>query len=97
MGNIDLIKSMILSEEDTDFALSDITYKTLVTQMWQRFVDEYRELVRAYYLSSIQTQSEETKLKELKINLEKQSSVLTSQKWNEKNSLKSLNDKKRSI
>ena len=33
MGNIDLIKSMILSEEDTDFALSDITYKTLVTQM----------------------------------------------------------------
>ena len=80
MGNIDLIKSMILSEEDTDFALSDITYKTLVTQMWQRFVDEYRELVRAYYLSSIQTQSEETKLKELKINLEKQSSVLTSQK-----------------
>lgn len=36
--------------------------------------------MRAYYLSSIQTQSEETKLKELKINLEKQSSVLTSQK-----------------
>lgn len=36
--------------------------------------------MRAYYLSSIQTQSEEAKLKELKINLEKQSSVLTSQK-----------------
>lgn len=33
MGNIDLIKSMILSEEDADFTLSDITYKTLVTQM----------------------------------------------------------------
>lgn len=33
MGNVDLIKSMILSEQDTDYSLSDITYKTLVTQM----------------------------------------------------------------
>jgi septal ring factor EnvC (AmiA/AmiB activator) len=32
-GNIDLIKSMILTTEDSDFVLSDITYKTLITQM----------------------------------------------------------------
>ncbi len=81
MGNVDLIKSMILSEQDTDYSLSDITYKTLVTQMWQRFVDEYRDLVRTYYISSIQTQGEESKLKELKTNLEKQSIILTSQKF----------------
>lgn len=32
-GKVDLIKGMILTTEDTDFSLSDITYKTLVTQM----------------------------------------------------------------
>lgn len=79
-GNIDLIKSMILTTEDSDFTLSDITYKTLVTQMGQKFVDEYRDLVRAYYLSSIQNQNESTQLKTLKAGLESQGVMLTAQK-----------------
>lgn len=32
-GKIDIIKGMILTSENTDFSLSDITYKTLVAQM----------------------------------------------------------------
>ena len=32
-GNVDIIKAMILTRSDTDYSLSDITYKTLVTQM----------------------------------------------------------------
>ena len=79
-GNIDLIKSMILTTGDSDLVLSDITYKTLVTQMGQKFVDEYRGLVRAYYLSSIQTQNESTQLKNLKSELQSQSVMLTAQK-----------------
>ena len=79
-GNIDLIKSMILTTGDSDLVLSDITYKTLVTQMGQQFVDEYRGLVRAYYLSSIQTQNESTQLKNLKSGLQSQSVMLTAQK-----------------
>lgn len=79
-GNIDLIKNMILTTEDTDFSLAEITYKTLVTQMWQQFVNEYRDLVREYYLASIETQEEESDLKNLKSQLEIQSATLWAQK-----------------
>lgn len=78
-GNIDLIKSMILTTEDSDFTLSDITYKTLLTQMGQQFVDEYRSLVRAYYLSSIQTQNEQSVLETLLSGLAIQNTTLISQ------------------
>jgi murein DD-endopeptidase MepM/ murein hydrolase activator NlpD len=79
-GNIDLIKWMILTDEDTDFSLSDITYKTLVAQMWQKFVNEYRDLVRSYYLSQIQTKNEEVQLQGLKSDLEYQNTMLLSKK-----------------
>ncbi len=78
-GNIDLIKNMILTTEDSDFTLSDITYKTLITQMGQQFVDEYRSLVRAYYLSTIATQNEQSELETLASELESQSTTLTAQ------------------
>lgn len=32
-GGVDLVKGMIMTENDTDYVLSDITYKTLVMQM----------------------------------------------------------------
>jgi hypothetical protein len=79
-GNIDIIKSMILTTNDSDFTLSDITYKTLVAQMGQKFIDEYRDLVRSYYLTSIQTQNESAQLKILKSGLESQNTMLTAQK-----------------
>ena len=79
-GNIDLIKNMILTTEDSDFTLSDITYKTLITQMGQQFVDEYRSLVRAYYLSNIQTQNEQSALETLRSGLQSQSTTLEAQK-----------------
>ncbi len=71
---------MILTSEDTDFSLSDITYKTLVTQMGQKFVNEYRELVRTLYVSQVQTKKEEKQLQELKIGLGEQINTLTVQK-----------------
>lgn len=79
-GKVDLIKWMILTSEDTDFSLSDITYKTLVTQMGQKFVNEYRELVRTLYVSQVQTKKEEKQLQELKIGLGEQINTLTVQK-----------------
>ncbi len=84
-GNIDLIKWMILTNEDTDFSLSDITYKTLVAQMWQKFVNEYRDLVRIYYLAQIQTKSEETQLQWLKQDLEYQNKMLLAKKAEREN------------
>ena len=71
---------MILTDEDTDYSLSDITYKTLVAQMGQKFVNEYRDLVREYYLSQLQTKNEETQLRSLKLDLENQNNVLLTKK-----------------
>lgn len=79
-GNIDLIKWMILTTEDTDSSLSDITYKTLVAQMGQKFVNEYRELVRSLYISQIQVKKEENQLNQLKIWLGEQINSLVTQK-----------------
>ena len=58
---------MILTTEATDSSLSDITYKTLVAQMGQKFVNEYRDLVRSLYISQIQVKKEENQLNQLKI------------------------------
>ncbi len=79
-GNIDIMKSLILSDSDTDFLLSDMTYKTLVSQLWQRFVDEYRALTKTYYILSIKMNDEVLRLHELQDALEKQRSILSWQK-----------------
>jgi hypothetical protein len=52
-GDMDIMKHMILSEEDTDFFLSDLTYKTLLTELGQKFVNDYRLLVKQYYINTI--------------------------------------------
>ena len=79
-GDVDLIKSLILTTDSSDYTLSDITYKTLITQMGQRFVNEYRDLVRSYYLVEIQTKNETSELIELQTGLEAQSTGLIAQK-----------------
>lgn len=78
-GNIDLMKTLILSNTDTDFLLSDMTYKTLVSQLGQRFVDEYRSLVKTYYVLSLQIADEVAELDTLQAELEKESAGLKSQ------------------
>lgn len=75
-GDVDIMKILILSDTDTDFLLSDMTYKTLVSQLGQRFVDEYRSLVKTYYVLSIQISDEVKKLDNLQSNLEQQSANL---------------------
>jgi murein DD-endopeptidase MepM/ murein hydrolase activator NlpD len=79
-GNIDLIKWLMMTDEDSDVTLSDITYKALVAQVWQKWVDEYRWLVRSYYRIAIQTQQEEEQMKLLQSGLEKQKANLEEQK-----------------
>lgn len=79
-GWVDIIKGMVLTEDDTDFALSDLTYKTLVMQMGQKFVNDYRDLVRELYLVWVQVQSEEQNLKDVKLKLETQKKNIEAQK-----------------
>ncbi len=50
-------------------------------------MNEYRDLVRAYYLSQIQTKNEENQLHELKSDLEYQNSMLSSKRIERENLL----------
>jgi murein DD-endopeptidase MepM/ murein hydrolase activator NlpD len=79
-GNVDIMKSLILSDADTDFLLTDLTYKTLVSQLGQTYIDEYRSFVKEYYLLSIKMSDEVKALDILQADLEKQSKNVQTQK-----------------
>jgi|GEM_PF-5839418 len=36
------MKSLILTDKDTDYFFTDLVYKELVTLLGQKFVDEYK-------------------------------------------------------
>jgi murein DD-endopeptidase MepM/ murein hydrolase activator NlpD len=65
-GNVDIFRSMILSEKDVDFFLQDMTYKSLITLLGQKFVDEYRTLVKEYYLIMVRIGDERRALETLR-------------------------------
>ncbi|MFZ2256189.1 MAG: hypothetical protein WAW59_00495 [Patescibacteria group bacterium] len=71
---------MILSDGDTDEALSDMTYKSLVTLLGQKFVDEYRALKKDYYILRVQVEEERAQIVVLKKELELQKALLESQR-----------------
>lgn len=79
-GNVDMMKALILTSEDTDFYLTDMTYKALVSQLGQKFVDEYRALVREYYINGVRANEEKQGLQELQAGLERQNAMLAAQK-----------------
>lgn len=79
-GEVDIIKWLILSDGDTDEALSDMTYKSLVTLLGQKFVDEYRALKKDYYILRVQVEEERAQIVVLKKELELQKALLESQR-----------------
>jgi hypothetical protein len=50
-NEVDIIRSLILSDQDTDNISHDITYKSLVSSLGQQFIDDYRSLIKSYYKS----------------------------------------------
>ncbi len=79
-GSADIIQSMILSDKDSDFYISDITYKTIVSELGEQFVHEYRELVRQQYVRQIQIQEQKKKIEDLRLSLLQKKIGLESQK-----------------
>lgn len=79
-GEVDVMKVLLVTSENTDYYLRDMTYKTIVSELGQQFVDSYRELVRQYYINSVKTREETVKLKDLQTTLEKQNANYQSQK-----------------
>lgn len=79
-GEVDIVKWLILSDGDTDSWISEMTYKSLVTLVWQKFVDEYRWLKKDYYILRIQIEDERNKLDLLKKDVEVHKNLLESQR-----------------
>lgn len=57
-----------------------MTYKSLVTILGQKFVDEYRSLKKDAYILRIQMDEERTEMKKLQDAMELQKSLLESQR-----------------
>lgn len=78
--SIDMFQGLILSEQSTDTIVSDITYKSLVSQLGQKFVDEYKSLIKEYYRIALRTKEEISALQDLQTALERQKTNLLNQK-----------------
>jgi murein DD-endopeptidase MepM/ murein hydrolase activator NlpD len=80
LGEIDIMKSLILTDKDTDYFFTDLVYKELVTLLGQKFVDEYKWLVKDYYVLSTDLDREIISLEETKKNLAFQKETIEKQK-----------------
>ncbi len=79
-NTVDIFQWLILSDAPTDSILSDITYKSLVSQLGQKFVDEYKSLIKDYYTLTLTTREEIIELNNLQDVLERDKSNLQIQK-----------------
>ncbi|MBP9779169.1 peptidoglycan DD-metalloendopeptidase family protein [Candidatus Gracilibacteria bacterium] len=79
-GTIDILQLLILSEGTTDLIITDMTYKTLVTELGQKFVTEYRSTLKDSYVLSNQIKEEILELQILRDQLEAKSRLIIIQK-----------------
>lgn len=86
-NNIDIIQAMILSDTSTDTISTDIVYKSLVSILGQKFIDEYKSLMKEYYRIALRIKEEVTLLETDKALLEKQKSALAAQRNQRENLL----------
>jgi len=80
IGQIDVMKSLILTDKDTDYFFTDLVYKELVTLLGQKFVDEYKWLVKDYYVLTTNLDKEIASLDETKKSLAFQKETIERQK-----------------
>lgn len=70
--NIDVLRGILMNDGDIQDTFSDIHYKTLVSQVGQQFIDEYRALTREYYSMMVSLDEEVIRLSTLEKQLERQ-------------------------
>ncbi|GAB0174794.1 MAG: hypothetical protein HHAS10_06730 [Candidatus Altimarinota bacterium] len=79
-NEVDVFRSLILSDENIDNVAQDITYKSLVSSLGQKFIDDYRELIKSYYKIQIRMNDEIALLDIDNEKLEKQKTNLITQR-----------------
>lgn len=78
--NIDVLRGIIMNDGDIQEVFSEIHYQWLISQVGQRFVDEYRWLMREYYSTVVALDEEVNRLTELEKNLEAQKLALEAER-----------------
>lgn len=79
-NKIDIFQSLILTDTDSDTISNDIIYKSLVSILGQKFIEDYRSLMKEYNLIQIRIRDEVALLEADKRILERQKSTLISQR-----------------
>lgn len=79
-NNIDIFQSLILSDADTDTVGRDIVYKSLVSILGQKFIEDYRSLIKEYNTIQSRIRDEVSLLQIDADKLERQKSTLISQR-----------------
>lgn len=87
-NSIDILQSLILSDESIDSVSTDITYKSLVSILGQQFIKEYKLLIRDYYKTVLHIRDSLALLDTDKALLEKEKSLLFLQKHQREDLLK---------
>jgi len=79
-NQIDIFQSLIMTDASVDDLSRDITYKALVSILGQKFIEEYRTLIKDYALMKIRIREEIALLDTDKSLFERQKSNLLSQR-----------------
>jgi septal ring factor EnvC (AmiA/AmiB activator) len=79
-NSIDIFQMLILSDGKTDDASRDILYKSLVSILGQKFIEEYRSLIKEYNIIQSRIRDEVALLEVDKELLDRQKKTLISQR-----------------
>jgi murein DD-endopeptidase MepM/ murein hydrolase activator NlpD len=79
-GEVDILQSLILTAGDTDEVGRDIMYKSLVSSLGYQFIDDYRTLIKQYYLIEIRLKEEVASLSQDQDRLDTQKKNLIAQR-----------------
>ena len=79
-NKLDLFQTLIMTDDDTDSASKDIVYKSLVSILGQKFVEDYRSLIKEYHIIQSKITEEIAKIQLDQDILERQKSTLLAQR-----------------
>jgi murein DD-endopeptidase MepM/ murein hydrolase activator NlpD len=79
-NQLDIFQTLILTEDDSDTVSKDIVYKSLISIVGQKFIEDYRDLIRQYHLTQSRIREEVALIKADQDLLERQKSTLLSQR-----------------
>lgn len=79
-NRVDIFQTLIMTDTDSDTISNDIIYKSLVSILGQKFIEDYRSLMKEYNLIQLHIRDEVTLLEADSLILKRQKATLISQR-----------------